>query len=562
MFSLWLTVMNMTTYQWNTTSRPFTQMTRRLFVWASTVAISLLALPYVTSAAESDLGKPNILFILADDLGYGDVGAFNPASKIPTPNLDKMAGQGMVFTDAHSGSAVCTPTRYGVLTGRYCWRSRLKSGVLNGYSRHLIDPQRKTVADLLKQQGYHTACIGKWHLGMDFPKGDTKDKVDYAGTIEHGPNANGFDYFYGISASLDFPPYVYIENDRFTEQATRQFEAIGFPAYSRAGARGPSFKHLDALDHLTAKATAYLTTRSREDTPFFLYFPLTSPHKPVLPAPRFRGESGLGPYGDFVVQTDWVIGQIQNTLAASGLADNTLLIVTSDNGSFMYRLDAEECPDRLTSKSQKPANDQDHVTQPEIQGFQSKHHRANGPWRGTKADVWEGGHRVPFLVQWPDRIKPGRRCDRTICLVDLMATVTDILDMPLPDNAGEDSFSLLPLFEGRTQDWQRAPVVNHSANGTFALRQNQWKLIAGNGSGGRGIPRSKAGSTPYQLYDMQNDPEETTDLRERYPGEVSRLTETLNRLRKGKGSRPEYGSSAPINTTENVRRSSNKETKK
>ena len=513
-------------------------MNRRQFLKATTVAMGGLALPPLTHADQGRAHTPNIVFVLADDLGYGDVRPLNPRSRIPTPHLDRMAEQGMVFTDAHSGSAVCTPTRYGVLTGRYCWRSRLKRGVLNGYSSHLIDPNRQTVAALLKQQGYHTACIGKWHLGMDFPKGQDKARVDYSARIDNGPNVNGFDYFYGIPASLDFPPYVYVENDRFTEPATAQFKKKDFPAYSRAGEQAPSFKHIEALDHLTTRATKYLTARSKEESPFFLYFPLTSPHKPVLPAPRFRGKSDLGHYGDFVMHTDWVVGEIQKTLTATGLSDNTLLIVTSDNGSYMYRLDAPECPANLTSKSTKPEDGSDHVSDPTIQGYLSRHHRANGHLRGTKADVWEGGHRVPFLAQWPGRIKPASRCRRTICLVDLMATAADILNVPLPDHAGEDSFSLVPLFLDQAHAWDRPHVVHHSANGTFALRQGKWKLILGQGSGGRGTPRSQPRTTPFQLYDMHKDPEEQNNLASQYPDEVTRLTQIMDKtMRSGRSRR-------------------------
>jgi arylsulfatase A-like enzyme len=373
---------------------------------------------------------------------------------------------------------------------------------------------------------------------MDMPKGQNKARVDYSGLIENGPNQYGFDYFYGISASLDFPPYVYIENNRFTEQASVQVKASPFPAYSRAGEQGPTFKHIEALDHLTAKATEYLTTRSKTDTPFFLYFPLTSPHKPVLPAPRFRGKSKVGHYGDFVMHTDWAVGEIQKTLSATGLAHNTLLMVTSDNGSYMYRLDAPECPANLTSQSKKPEDNADHATDPGIQGFTSSHHRANGPWRGTKADIWEGGHHLPFVARWPGKIKPGSQCSQTICHVDLMATVADILDIPLPDNAAEDSFSWLPLFLDRPNAWKRAGVIHHSSNGTFALREGKWKFIAGSGSGGRGKPGSKPWSTPYQLYDMQKDPGETTNLAEQYPEAVQRLTETLNGIIQSGRSRP------------------------
>ncbi len=503
---------------------------------AALAATGALAMPHRLATGASRAAPPNIVVIMADDLGYGDVKAFNPTSRIPTTNLDRLAGEGMIFCDAHSGSAVCTPTRYGLMTGRYCWRTRLKSGVLNGYSRHLIDPERLTVAALLKAQGYRTACIGKWHLGMDFPEGDSKKKIDYGGRIANGPNAYGFDYFYGISASLDFPPYVYMENDRFTEPATEHFEGSAFPAFLRAGEIGASFKHIEALDTLTAKATQYIEERGRDEKkkPFFLYFPLTSPHKPVMPAPRFRGRSKRGDYGDFVMHTDWVIGAVDRALARAGLSEETLFIVTSDNGSYMYRLDAPDSPIKATHGRDHPDDLRDHLDDPKVHGFLSRNHRANGPWRGTKADIWEGGHRVPYIARWPGRIEAGSRCDETICHVDLMATCANLAGAGIPDGAAEDSFSIVPLLEGRNDSWKRPPVINHSANGTFALRDGRWKLIAGSGSGGRGRPKSKPWTTPYQLYDLETDPGETTNVAERFPEELARLTAKLEKIRSGK----------------------------
>ncbi len=481
-------------------------MDRRVFLKRSFLVSCLPAVGGVIDAAGMGAkggskgvgrGKPHIVFILADDLGYGDVGYFNQRSKIPTPNLDALAKGGMVFKDAHSGSAVCTPTRYGVMTGRYCWRSRLKRGVLGGFSTHLIEDGRMTVASMLKTSGYHTACIGKWHLGMDFPKGSDK-KTDYSGKITHGPTAKGFDYYYGVSASLDMPPYVFIENDRFSEPVTRKYPGTGFPGYSRAGDMGEKFSHIKALDQLTAKSAAYIKERAKGDKPFFLYFPLTSPHKPVMPAERFQGKSGIGPYGDFVMQTDWVVGQVDKALTDAGIADDTLVILSSDNGSFMYRY-AETDAD-------------DHVSKPSMQGYKASNHTANYIFRGTKADVWEAGHRVPFIVRWPGKVRKGSYCGKTICLTDIMATCADVVGAELPDNAAEDSFSILPLIVGKDKQFSRGGVVNHSANGVFALRQGKWKLVFGNGSGGREKPAGKPWSKPYHLYDMAEDMRETKNL--------------------------------------------------
>jgi arylsulfatase A-like enzyme len=468
---------------------------------------------------------PNIVFILADDMGYGDIQALNPQSTIPTPGLNKLAEEGLVFTDAHSGSAVCTPTRYGVVTGRYCWRSRLKRGVLNGYSPHLIDPGRLTVADVLKQAGYHTACIGKWHLGMDLPakKVDGQQVIDHTVKIENGPNAYGFDYFFGVTASLDMPPYAFVENDRFIGPVTGRYEKTDFPNYSRAGLMAADFSHEKALDQLTQKAVEYINARSEEERPFFLYFPLTAPHKPCLPAERFRRNTKLGPYGDFVTQVDWVVRQIDGALRAGGLTNDTLLIYTSDNGSYMHRWQPDEA---------------DHVGKPSVQGFHPTNHQANYIWRGTKADIWEAGHRVPYLVRWPGVTRPGTRCGETICLTDLTATCAEIAGCRLPADSAEDSFSLVPLMAGKGWTMPRAPVVHHSANGMFSLREGKWKMVFGNGSGGREQPRGTPFKQPYFLFDLEKDPSETSNVIDDHSQVAKRLTESLEHIMKAGRSRP------------------------
>lgn len=501
-----------------------TSVTRRDFLKTLGAGAVALSVPAIRTSA-SPSKQPNIVFILADDMGYGDIQALNPQSRIPTPHLNKLASEGMVFTDAHSGAAVCTPTRYGVVTGRYCWRSRLKRGVLNGYSSHLIEPERLTVADVMKRSGYHTACIGKWHLGMDLPvtKQGGQQRIDHTAKIENGPNALGFDTFFGVTASLDMPPYVFVENDRFPKPVAAQYQKTDFPNYSRGGLMAADFSHEKALDQLTQKAVDYIDARSKQEKPFFLYFPLTAPHKPCLPAERFRGKTDLGDYGDFVTQVDWVVGRIDKALRSNGLTDDTLLIYTSDNGSYMYRWQAE-----------KP----DHVTQPSVQGFHPKHHQANYIWRGTKADIWEAGHHVPYLVRWPGVVRPGTQCDETICLTDLMATCADITDFQLPSEAAEDSFSILPLLQGRKRLVPRAPVIHHSANGMFSLREGQWKMVFGNGSGGRQQPRGKPFEKPYALFDLEQDPSETTNVIDAHPEIAQRLTENLETIKSSRRSRP------------------------
>ncbi len=460
--------------------------------------------------------RPNIVYILADDLGYGDIRALNKNSGIPTPNLDRLAKTGMVFTDAHAGAAVCTPTRYGVLTGRYSWRTHMKSGVLKGYSPHLIDPERTTVASLLKQNGYTTGCVGKWHLGMDFSKtGPNPQDIDYSKPIVNGPNRLGFDYFYGICASLDFPPYVYIENDRVTELPTAKQEASAFPAFMREGERSPGFIPVETLDVLTGKTIDFIERQSTDSSPFFLYFPMTAPHKPTIPSPQYQGRSGLGPYGDFVAQVDGAVGRVMDALTLAGVKDNTLVIFTSDNGSYMRRLE-------------EGAN-ADHTNDPAIQGYRPSSHNPNYYFRGTKADIWEAGHRIPYIAHWPGIIEPGTRCDTPICLTDLMATCADIISRPLSANTGEDSFSTLPLMLGQQRAIPRAPVLHQSGNGTLAIRKGDWKLVLSSGSGGREKPVGEPWSEPYQLFNIKNNPQESHNMAASNPEIVRELTKEIQR---------------------------------
>lgn len=467
---------------------------------------------------------PNIVLILADDMGYGDVRALNPESAIPTPNLDALAAGGMTFTDAHTPSAVCTPTRYGLLTGRYCWRGRLKRGVLNGYGARLIEDGRRTLGDLLGGAGYHSGIVGKWHLGLDWPKRDDDPKaIDFTAPVGDVPNALGFDWSHVIPASLDFPPYVYIEDGRVTEPETVDQEGQPFPAFLRRGPRAKDLVMEEALDHLTAEAVGYIRERAAIGEPFFLYFPLTAPHKPTLPHRRFRGRTGLGDYGDFVVQVDHTVGEVLAAIDAAGITEDTLVIYTSDNGSYMYRYDD---PDRT-----------DHTEDAAIQGYRASSHRANGPFRGTKADVYEAGHRVPFFVRWPGRVAAGSRSDATICLTDCMATFAEIVGAELAGDMGEDSFSFLPILRGEERAVPRAPVVHHSAAGMFAIRDGRWKLIAGDGSGGRERPRGKPFAEPFQLYDLSVDLDESDDVIAAHPDVAARLVERLTEIRESGRSR-------------------------
>ena len=455
---------------------------------------------------------PNLLYLLADDLGYGDLGCYNPGSKIPTPNLDRLARQGMRFTDAHSPSAVCTPTRYGILTGRYCWRSRLKSGVLWGYSPSLIEPGRLTVASMLKSRGYRTAGIGKWHLGL----GD-KEKTDYDQPLRPGPLDFGFDSYFGIPASLDMDPYVYIDNDRVVARATAQVaekrEHRG--VFWRGGPAAPGFQHIDVLPTLTRKASAWIRDHGarHRGQPFFLYLPLTGPHTPWLPTEKFLGKAKAGYYGDFVAMVDDAVGQVLAALDESGLANDTLVIFTSDNGAHWL-------PEEIARWN----------------------HRANHFLRGQKADIWDGGHRVPFLARWPGRIPAGSTSAETICLTDLVGTMADLTGYELPDNAGEDSYSIVPaLFGQRRSAPLREATVHHSMLGRFSIRKGEWKLIVGRGSGGFSQPavyKAKPGEPEGELFNVAEDPGEENNLYLKRPEIVNSLTALLDRYRRQGSSRP------------------------
>ena len=484
-----------------------------------------LALPHSPARAAAT-SKPNFLYILCDDLGYGDVKCLNPQGRIPTPRLDRLAAGGMIFTDVHSSSSVCSPTRYGIMTGRYNWRSRLQSGVLGGISPRLIEPNRLTVAAFLQQNGYHTACIGKWHLGMDWAKKDGKSvtelgiespaqvhNVDYSQPIANGPNAVGFDYYFGISASLDMIPYTFIENNRVTKLPTVEKD---FPMFlgraqgkCRRGPAAPDFEVEDVLPTLTTTAIDYVKSRSadaRAGKPFFLYLPLASPHTPIVPTKEWQGKSGLNHYADFVMQTDHSIGQLLDELEKQGLADNTLIIVTSDNGCS---------------------------PQADFPGLLAKGHNPSHLFRGHKADIFDGGHRIPFLVRWPARVKPDSTSDQLLCLTDFMATTADILGAKLPANAAEDSVSFLPALLGTATAPLREAVVHHSINGSFAIRQARWKLELCPDSGGWSEPRPGAPKSadlpPVQLYNLATDPAETTNHHAQHPEVVTRLTQLLEK---------------------------------
>ncbi len=486
---------------------------------------AMIAAPLATASTET-AKRPNIVYILADDLGYGDVHCLNPEGKILTPNLDRLAHSGMTFTDAHSGSAVCTPTRYGILTGRYSWRSRLQAGVLGGCSPRLIEPGRLTVAELLRRHGYQTTAIGKWHLGMNWalkpgkpPFHDNIEKgadgwnVEFSRPITDGPMSVGFDEYYGISASLDMVPYTFIENDRVAALPTvdKAFPMMhGRPrSMTRRGPAAPDFEAANVLPALTTRAVETIRKRAeaaRKGEPFFIYLALAAPHTPIAPRPSWLGQSRLNPYADFVMQVDAAVGEVLAALEANHLADQTLVLFASDNGCS-----PEAKFDELRAQGHDPSA-----------GF-----------RGHKADIFEGGHRIPFLVRWPGVVSPHSRSEQTICLTDLMATCAAIIGERLPNDAGEDSVSLLPALRGEARGPLRQAVVHHSINGSFAIRSGDWKLCLCPDSGGWSSPRPRskeaAGLPAVQLYNLATDRSERHNVQDQHPEVVDRLTRLLEK---------------------------------
>ena len=471
--------------------------------------LALLLIPFIVTAcseAPEQDKYPNIILILADDMGYGDAGVYNPDSKIPTPHIDRIALEGIRLTDAHSPSAVCTPTRYGVLTGRYSWRTRLKQGVLWGYSTNLIDTSRVTIPSMLQENGYYTGGVGKWHLGLG-----EGDSTDYFAPFSISPVNLGFDYYYGIPASLDMQPYVYFENDQVVAEPTEYVEASAHRrqdggGFWRAGGVAPGFKHIDVLSHTTEKAKDFIKEQAQSDQPFFLYMPLSAPHTPWLPEEVYRGKSGAGYYGDFTVQVDHSVGEILGTLDELSLVENTMIVFTSDNGAHWY------------------SNDIEHFG-----------HRANLHLRGQKADIWEGGHRVPFVVRWPGMIPPGSINDETVTHTDFLATIAEVVGYELPQGGGEDSYSILPALLNQPLDAPiREATVHHSLDGMFALRKGDWKFIEGRGSGGFTQPRRiepKEGEPPGQLFNLADDPSEQNNVYTQYPEVVAQLQTLLSRYR-------------------------------
>ncbi len=474
---------------------------------ATAKLVLLLGLCATARAAEPT--PPNIVYILADDLGYGDVGCYNPASKIPTPNMDRLAQDGVRFTDAHSPSAVCTPTRYALLTGRYAWRTRLQRNVIGPFAPPLIAEKQLTVAGLLREKGYATACVGKWHLGWGWPKPGGGGQRDFTKPIPDGPTARGFDLYFGTDVP-NFPPYCFLENDR-TVGIPSATAPVGRDSFNIAGPMVPDWKLVEVLPALEKRAVGFIEKAARGDKPFFLYLPLTSPHFPVVPSPQFTGASKAGAFGDFVAQTDHVVGAVLDALKRSGVAGKTLVILTSDNGPEISGEVNPGAYDRLKEFG----------------------HASMGPLRGAKRDAWEGGHRVPFLARWPGKIGAGRVSDETICHVDLMATLAALLDVTLPADAGVDSVNVLPALLGEKRKAPlREATVHHSGQGKFAIRRGDWVLIlapTGDDNGKNGEPawfRKDRGNRVHadagELFNLATDPAQKTN---RYATETAKADE-------------------------------------
>ena len=458
---------------------------------------------------------PNIIVIYTDDQGYGDASTLNPNAKFSTPNLDRLAREGMTFTDAHTSDTVCTPSRYGLLTGRYSWRTELKRGVFGAERACLIPDDRLTLASLLRTNGYATAMVGKWHLGMDFPH--ERANRDWSLPVRDMPLDKGFDYFYGIPASLNYGVLAWFEGrfaavppTQYTQKKPNHIALSDYriqppyeltaptlnPANPKTGnIRGlleiaPDFVDAECLTRFTDKAIDWIqaqATAARKGNPFFLYLPYTSPHKPVIPLEAFRGKSQAGAYGDFMIETDWHVGRLLDELDRENLAGNTLVIYTSDNG-----------PETTWKQRQTR--------------FQ---HASAHIFREGKRSIYEGGHRVPFFVRWPGIVKPGSVHRGPICQTDLLATFAEILGTELPANAGEDSESFLHILTGTHSATPRSPVIHHAMNGRFAIRSGDWKLVM------------ETEKQSRELYHLNNDPAETTDLAKHHPEIVQSLTQKI-----------------------------------
>ena len=491
-----------------------------------------------TVASTIKNNRPNIIYILADDLGIGDLTIYNEVGKIPTPNLDQFGREGMKFNDAHTSSSVCTPTRYGILTGRYNWRTPLKEFVLWGNSPRLIEKDRLSVAQLLKNNGYKTANIGKWHMGLNWTLKDNAPgldayskrtdrvplaKIDYSQPLQSGTLDVGFDYSFMIPSSLNMPPFIYLENDKPTQIPTgkteRRRKEYPFSSWIK-GDIADDFVHEQVLPTFVDKSVDFINENAKNKEPFFLYLPLPSPHNPVLPIAPWKGTSDINGYADFVIMIDALMGKIFETLKAQGIEENTMVIFTSDNGC---------------------------ASTADIPTLKKKGHNPSYIYSGLKGSYLEGGHRVPFLVKWPGVVPANSESDATICTTDFMATCADLLNYSLKENEGEDSYSMLPLLTGKGS-YDRSSTVHHSKTGVFAIRQGDWKLVLlpNSGVAGSGKPAKVKQVLPdYLLFNLEKDVEEKNNVAKQYP-------EKLEGLKKLMIQQIKEGRSTPGNPQQNA----------
>ena len=501
------------------------------------LSVSLLMIACFASNAESaddSSQKPNILIILADDMGYGDVRAINPSSKIPTPNLDRLAHEGLIFSDAHSSGSYCVPSRYGLLTGRYMWRTRLGSGGnLANLAGTLIEPERKTIADVLKEAGYFTGLVGKWHQGMDWKLHDESERelirvdpnyqnfsnIDFASPALRGPRDGGFVYSFGTAGSAEMNPAAFIRNNQTTViPSITSAEALKKYGewYGRDDniiAEGYTMDQL--VPTLSDRACEFVETanRSRPGQPFFLYYAMTSPHNPIVPNEAFLGKSGAGAYGDFVVETDHHVGRILDKLTALGIEKNTLVLFTSDNGPV----------NRTKGYSAKWVRGDVGISG----------HDSTGPLSGWKSNLEEGGHRVPFFVRWPESVKPGETCSTTIVFNDVIPTLADMLGRELGSDTAGDGRSFYPAMKGvnRPESFHEA-IVHNQSNGTFAIREGSWKLTVKGPKTTADLIDDTFPVTAFVLYDLSQDIGETNNIFNEYPGKVASMHALLRRIVK------------------------------
>lgn len=509
-------------------------------IFLTTVVFLIASFSSLTLSAEKD--PPNILFILADDLGYGDVGCYNPKSKVPTPHLDQLALDGIRFTDAHSPSTVCTPTRYSVLTGRMAFRTGMRGVFTGAGGPCMIEEGRMTIGGMLQERGYKTALFGKWHVGMTFhdKKGrpinknglEAVKRIDYSRPIPDAPIHRGFDFFYGsVCCPTTDWLYAFIEGDRIPVPPTKIIDRGPLPKHpysqdNRPGMIAPGYKMEEIDLQFLDKSLEFLDrhAKAKEKAPFFLFHSTQAVHLPSFPAGQFKGKTKAGPHGDFIFELDYIVGELLGALDKHGLTDNTLVIFSSDNGP--------EVPTVLSMRN-------DH-----------KHDGAR-PWRGVKRDNWEGGHRVPFIARWPGKIKPGSTSAQTLCLTDLMATCAAITGAEIPEKAGEDSVNMLPALLSEDQGKPiRKYTLHQTISLALAIRRGPWKYLDHKGSGGNNYTRAgrwgmkqyivpeKAPQAPGQLYNLNSDPGETENMYYKNPEIVKELKEKLEQFKKSGRSAP------------------------